>query len=120
MSSKYFTSSTPCGSGASCGPLSQGSEPAPRSRHEAGVRSGRVALSGAGPTLGCLDLAVLGWGGRDEAPQQAVRGVRDLVDGAFEGVGVRLGGLRGAAHLAYVLERRAANLFLGRRWVEVV
>src|SRR5262249_5365467 len=44
----------------------------------------------------------------------------DLFDGALERVLIRLRRLREPADLADVLQRRAANLFLGRRRLEVV
>ena len=52
--------------------------------------------------------------------RQVRRDVRDLVDRAVEHLGVRARGLRRAAHLADVLERRRADLVRGRRRIEVV
>src|SRR5215213_10830885 len=82
--------------------------------------SGRVSLRGAGLGLGGLDLAVLRRRVGLERLEQVHGGVRDLVDGALEGLLVDLGGLREAADLADVLERGGADLFPGRFRLEVV
>src|SRR5207249_589106 len=52
--------------------------------------------------------------------EQPRRGERDLLDGTLEDLGVRLRGLRRAADLAYVLQRRVVYLAVRRGRLEVV
>src|SRR5215212_7387324 len=81
---------------------------------------GGVALGGTLAQLRRLDLAVLRRRGRHERVEQPRRDLDDLVDRAIEGFLIRLRGLRRAADLAHVLERRGADLLLGGGWLEVV
>src|SRR4029453_1250719 len=82
--------------------------------------SGGVASGASRPGLGGLDLAVLERRVRDELVEQASGDPGDVVDGALEGLGVRLRRLRGPADLADVLKRRRSDLVLSRRRLEVV
>src|ERR671914_3018285 len=83
-------------------------------------RSGRVALGGARPRLRRLDLAVLRRRVRLQLVEQLHRHRGDVVDRTLERLGVGARGLVEAADLADVLERRGADLFLGRLRLEVV
>src|SRR5690349_10886948 len=66
-----------------------------------------------------LDLAVPGRRGRDQRVKQPHRRGGDLLDGSLERGLVGLGWLGGSADLAHVLERRGANLLVGRGRLEV-
>ena len=57
------------------------------------ARSGGVALGGAGPGLGRLDLAVLGRRVGRQRGQQALRDLGDLVHGAWKASSLALEGL---------------------------
>src|SRR5436190_18259561 len=85
-----------------------------------GLRGLAEALGRPGLALLCLGLAVPGRRRRDELVEQASGRDRDLVDGVLERLGVGAGGLLHPAHLADELERRVADLFVGRGRLEVV
>src|SRR5262245_25388938 len=65
--------------------------------------------------LGCLDLTVLGRGGRGQRVDQPLRGHGDVMDGVVERVLVDQRGLRAAADLAHVLQRSRVDLVGGGR-----
>ena len=97
-----------------------GTQPADRLSWSFLDLNGREALSRPLSGPGGLDLAVLRRRRRHEGCHQTARRGGDLVHGAREGFLVRLRRLGEAADLADVLERGAADLFLGRRRLEVV
>src|SRR5580765_1860099 len=93
---------------------------APRSAPTAELRRAPEALGGPGAAPLGLDLAVTRRRCGNERVEQSSSRLRDLVDGAVEGLDVRAGGLLHAAHLADVLKRRVAHLLGGCGRSEVV
>src|SRR5947207_15530866 len=68
----------------------------------------------------CLDFSIARRSVRNQRVEQLVRGLRDLLYCTIENRLVRLRGLRKTTEFAHKLQRRRANLFVGRRWFEVM
>src|SRR5262245_43394553 len=84
-----------------------------------GARGPAVALGGAGPRLGRLDLAVARRGGGLQRLDQLARHPERVLHGPVERRLVGLRRLREAAQLAHELQRGGADLLVGGGRIEV-